>query len=193
MLEEAGAELLPFSPLEDATLPDDLDGLYFGGGYPESFPDLLSNNKNMRRKILELSRAGMPMYAECGGLMYMGRSLKNFDGRKYRMVSVLPIDTQMDKNYLAIKYVEIETTAQTLLGPKGTKARGQEFHQSRLVSPHLDNGCYTVTTNAGKSFAEGFKEANVLASYIHLHFKSNPSIPAHFISQCAGYRKTKRR
>lgn len=193
MLEEAGAELLPFSPLDDAYPPDDLDGLYFGGGYPESFPDLLSNNRNMRRKILELSRADMPMYAECGGLMYMGRSLRNFDGRKYPMVSVLPIDTRMDKNYLAIKYVEIETTAKTLLGPKGTKARGQEFHQSRLVSPHPGNGCYKVTTNAGKVFSEGFKQANVLASYIHLHFKSNPSIPAHFISRCIDYRKTKRR
>ena len=193
MLEEAGADLLPFSPLEDANLPDDLDGLYFGGGYPESFPDVLSNNKNMRRKILELSRVGMPMYAECGGLMYLGRSLKNFDGRKYPMVSVLPTDTEMDKNYLAIKYVEIETTAETLLGPKGTKARGQEFHQSRLVSAQLENGCYRVTTNAGKVFSEGFKQANVLASYIHLHFKSNPSIPTHFISRCLGYHKTKRR
>lgn len=193
MLEEAGAELLPFSPLEDTSLPDDLDGLYFGGGYPESFPDVLSENKSMRRKILESSRAGMPMYAECGGLMYMGRSLRNFDGRKYSMVSVLPIDTEMDKNYLAIKYVEIETTAETLLGPKGTKARGQEFHQSRLVSSHLENGCYIVTTNAGKVFSEGFKQANILASYIHLHFKSNPSVPTHFVSRCLDYRKIKRR
>lgn len=193
MLKEAGAELLPFSPLEDANPPDDLDGLYFGGGYPESFPDVLSENKNMRRKILELSREGMPVYAECGGLMYVGRSLKNFDGRKYPMVSVLPIDTEMDKNYLAIKYVEIETTAETLLGPKGTRARGQEFHQSRLVSSHLENGCYRVTTNAGKVFSEGFQQANVLASYIHLHFKSNPSIPSHFISRCLDHRRTKRR
>jgi cobyrinic acid a,c-diamide synthase len=193
MLEEAGAELLPFSPMEDTNLPDDLDGLYFGGGYPESFPDVLSENKNMRQKILEASRAGLPVYAECGGLMYMGRSLKNFDGRKYPMVSVLPIDTEMDKNYLAIKYVEIETTAETLLGPKGTKVRGQEFHHSRLVSSHLENGCYRVTTNAGKIFSEGFNRANVLASYIHLHFKSNPSVPSHFVSRCLDYRKTKRR
>jgi cobyrinic acid a,c-diamide synthase len=193
MLEEAGAALLPFSPLGDADLPDDLDGLYFGGGYPESFPDVLSENENMRRKILESARAGMPVYAECGGLMYMGRSLKNFDGRKYPMVSVLPIDTEMDKNYLAIKYVEIETTAETLLGPKGTKARGQEFHHSRLVSSHIENGCYRVTTNAGKVFSEGFGRANVLASYIHLHFKSNPSVPPHFVARCLNYRKTKRR
>jgi cobyrinic acid a,c-diamide synthase len=193
MLREAGAELVPFSPLADVNLPDDLDGLYFGGGYPESFPDVLSENRNMRRKILELSRAGMPVYAECGGLMYVGRSLRNFDGRKHPMVSVLPLDTEMDKNYLAIKYVEVETTAETLLGPQGTKARGQEFHQSRLVSSHTDNGCYRVTTNAGKVFSEGFKRANVLASYIHLHFKSNPSIPAHFVSRCLEYRRTKRR
>lgn len=193
MLEEAGAELLPFSPLKDVNLPADLDGLYFGGGYPESFPNVLSGNKKMRRKLLELSRAGLPVYAECGGLMYMGRSLKNFDGRKYSMASVLPIDTEMDKNYLAIKYVEIETTADTLLGPKGTKVRGHEFHQSRLVSSRAEDGCYRVTTNAGKVFSEGFRRANVLASYIHLHFKSNPSVPSHFVSRCLDYSKTKRR
>lgn len=193
MLEEAGAELLPFSPLGDASLPDALDGLYFGGGYPESFPEVLSGNQGMRRKILEFSRAGMPVYAECGGLMYMGRSLKNFDGRKYPMASVLPVDTEMDKDYLAIKYVEIETTAETLLGPKGTKVRGQEFHQSRLVSSRAEDRCYRVTTNAGKVFSEGFRRANVLASYIHLHFKSNPTVPSHFVSRCLDYRKTKRR
>lgn len=192
MLEEAGAELLPFSPLEDTDLPDDLDGLYFGGGYPESFPDVLSENRSMRRKILESSRRGMPVYAECGGLMYVGRSLKNFDGRNYPMASVLPIDTEMDKNYLAIKYVEIETTAETLLGPRGTKARGQEFHHSRLVSSPPGNGCYRVTTNAGQVFSEGFKRDNVLASYIHLHFKSNPSVPSHFVSRCLDYRQTRK-
>jgi cobyrinic acid a,c-diamide synthase len=109
------------------------------------------------------------------------------------MASVLPIGTEMDKNYLAIKYVEIETTAETLLGPKGTRARGQEFHHSRLVSSHLEIGCYRVTTNAGKVFSEGFNRANVLASYIHLHFKSNPSVPPYFVSRCLDYRKAKRR
>lgn len=193
MLEQAGAELLPFSPLEDANLPDALDGIYIGGGYPESFPDALSKNKGMRRKILELSRSGMPIYAECGGLMYLGRSLKNFDGQKYPMVSVFPVDIEMDKNFLAIKYVEIETTKETLLGPTGTKARGQEFHQSKLVSSDHKNGCYRVTTSHQQVFSEGFRQASVLASYIHLHFKSNPSIPAHFISRCLEYRKSRRR
>ena len=192
MLEQSGAELLPFSPLADENLPDNLDGLYIGGGYPESFPDILSKNKSMRRKILEMSRAGMPIYAECGGLMYLGRSLRNFDGRKYQMASVFPVDTEMDKNFLAIKYVEIETTKKTLLGPAGTKARGQEFHQFRIVSSDHTNGCYRVTTNTEQVFSEGFTQANVLASYIHLHFKSNPSIPAHFISRCVDYRKMKR-
>lgn len=193
MLEDAGAELCFFSPLEDARLPPNLDGLYIGGGYPESFPETLANNKPMRREILGCVRAGMPVYAECGGLMYLGRSLTNFDGRRYSMVSALPVDTKMDKKFLAIKYVEIETNADTLLGPKGTRMRGHEFHQSRLTaSDHVDKS-YRVESSRGEVFTEGFTRANVLGSYIHLHFKSNPAVPSHLVSECWNYKLRRRR
>lgn len=193
MLEDAGAELRFFSPLEDARLPPDLDGLYIGGGYPESFPETLANNRPMRREILGCVRAGMPIYAECGGLMYLGRSLTNFDGRRYSMVSALPVDTKMDKNFLAIKYVEIETSADTPLGPKGTRMRGHEFHQSRLISSDQMDEAYRVESSRGEVFTEGFKRANVLGSYIHLHFKSNPAVPSHLVSECLNYKLRRRR
>lgn len=193
MLEGAGAELRFFSPLADARLPPDLDGLYFGGGYPESFPEALANNRAMRREILRRVREGMPVYAECGGLMYLGRSLTNFDGRKYPMVSALPLDTRMDKKFLAIKYVEVETSADTPLGPKGTKMRGHEFHQSRLMWAGPVEKSYRVESSRGEVFAEGFARENVLGSYIHLHFKSNPAVPAHLVSACLSYRRRRGR
>jgi cobyrinic acid a,c-diamide synthase len=193
MLEEAGAELHFFSPIDDETLPADVSGLYIGGGYPESFAADLANNKVMRQQILRSVRAGMPVYAECGGLMYLGRTLTNFDGRKHAMVSALPLDTRMDKDFLAIKYVTVETNADTPLGPSGTKMRGHEFHQSRLTLSGQPNNSYRVESSRGEVFAEGFTRSNLLASYIHIHFKSNPNIPKHLISECLKYRMHQRR
>lgn len=193
MLEEAGAELCFFSPLEDATLPPDLDGLYIGGGYPESFAAELAGNKTMKRQILSSVRAGMPVYAECGGLMYLGNSLTNFDGRKHKMVSALPLDTKMDKDFLAIKYVTVETNADTPLGPSGTRMRGHEFHQSRLTISGQTTNAYRVESSRREVFAEGFTRSNLLASYIHIHFKSNPTIPTHLVSECLKYRMQRKR
>lgn len=193
MLEEAGAELHFFSPIADATLPPDIDGLYIGGGYPESFAAELADNKTMRQQILKSARAGMPVYAECGGLMYLGKTLTNFDGRKHAMVSALPLDTRMDKDFLAIKYVTVETNVDTPLGPSGTRMRGHEFHQSRLTLSGRPHNSYRVESSRGEVFAEGFTQANLLASYIHIHFKSNPDIPKHLVAQCLKYKLHRRR
>jgi len=189
MLEEAGAELVPFSPLEDRELPRDLDGLYIGGGYPESFPELLTGNEAMRREIFEFSQTGIPIYAECGGLMYLGRSLRAFDEKTYPMAGVLPVDTKMDQAHLVIKYVEVRTTKPTILGPRNTRARGQEFHQSRIISAEAGGRIYEVVTSANERFFEGFAHRNVLGSYIHLHFRSNPRIPANPVNWCLTQKK----
>jgi cobyrinic acid a,c-diamide synthase len=187
LLEQAGAQLVRFSPMESDILPD-VDGLYFGGGYPELFARGLSENLSMRTSVLTAAKRGMPIYGECGGMMYLGDAIRTFEGTSYPMVGILGGEFAMDPKYLAIKYVEVKTNADTLLGPAGTEARGQEFHQSRpIVAP--DFGCYTVRTSAGKLFAEGLLRNNVLGSYIHLHFCSNASIPAHFVEACRCFRQ----
>ena len=155
-LERNGAELIYFSPLTDPALPEGVGGLYIGGGYPESFAGALAENVRLRRDIRNHGEKGMPIYAECGGLMYLSRSLSDFDGKSYPMVSLLPLDVVMDAKYLAIKYISLETTRDTIIGPRGTKARGHEFHQSRIVRSSLAGNCYRVRDSGKRSFQEGF-------------------------------------
>jgi cobyrinic acid a,c-diamide synthase len=188
MLQEAGAKLFYFSPLHDKKLPANLDGLYLGGGYPESFPQKLFSNQNMRKEILRKIKEGMPVYAECGGLMYLSESIQGFEGAPFPMVSAVPLKVRMDRKHLTLRYVEIKTTAPTLLGPAGTKARGHEFHYSRIASNHYrGKPLYQGVNSAGEKFTEGFANRNLLASYCHLHFKSNPLIPAYFVQACWNY------
>lgn len=188
MMEEAGAKLAYFSPLKDRRLPPNLHGLYFGGGYPESFPKDLSGNKSLRREILYKVKEGMPVYAECGGLMYLSKSLADFNGKTFPMVSALPLRVKMEKKLLTIRYVELKTTGVTLLGPRGTRASGQEFHHSRIVSNRFKGKpAYACMTSTGNHYAEGFSSSNLLASYVHLHFKSNPRIAENFVERCKSF------
>ena len=187
LLEAAGAELVRFSPIRDNQIPL-VDGLYFGGGYPEVFARELSGNTAMKDSIARAARGGMPIYGECGGMMFLGAAIQGFDGTPYEMVGAIPASFAMDAKFLAIKYVEIETQENTLLGPQGTKVRGQEFHQSKLVGEAAP-GCYLVRTSDGQVFKEGLHFKNVLASYLHLHFRSNPEVPAHFVEAGRCYRE----
>ncbi len=193
MLKQAGAELVYFSPLKDKALPKNLDGLYFGGGYPESFLPLLSTNRRLRQEVLLKIKEGMPVYAECGGLMYLSKSIQGFDSKVFPMISALPLKIRMDRKHMTLHYIWIKTRKSTLLGPQGTIARGHEFHFSRIVSNrYYGRSVYRVTTSMNRSFVEGFKHQNLLASYIHLHFKSNSLIPAFFVRSCWNYGLTKK-
>ncbi len=181
LLEEAGAELVPFSPLDDRELPAGVAGLYLGGGYPESFPEILSANQSIQRQIRDLAAQGAPIYAECGGLLYLSQALTGFDGRRHAMASLLPLEVAMDSRHLAIRYVEIETLLPSILGPAGTRARGQEFHQSRIVSQPPSAPCFRITDSQDNVFTGGIAAGSVLGSYIHLHFGSNPEIPKRLV------------
>jgi cobyrinic acid a,c-diamide synthase len=191
-LEEAGAELVYFSPLEDKELPLDLDGLYFGGGYPENFAQQLEENEGIRSQILRCAQRRMPIYAECGGLIYICKKLLFEDERAFSMVGIFPHTIKWDKNYLAIRYVEIRTIRDTILGPEGLLIKGQEFHQTRLLSDLEEQSyCYEVSSSTSEQFLEGFYTKNVLASYMHLYFPSAEKIANHFIFQCKMYQQEK--
>ncbi len=193
-LRQAGAELVEFSPLKDKKLPTGLDGLYLGGGYPESFPGRLFRNRGLRKEILGKVRGGMPVYAECGGLMYLSRSLRGFDGRTWPMVGALPLAIAMDRRRMTLRYVEIKTTSPTLLGPKGTVARGHEFHYSSILSNgYRGKALYQGVNGGGDRFQEGFAFKNLLASYCHLHFASNPLLPASMVGACRNYGSSRNR
>jgi cobyrinic acid a,c-diamide synthase len=176
LLRDAGFELVPFRPTVDPGLPAATDAVYIGGGYPESFAARLAANTSLAAELRARAEAGMPLYAECGGLMYLGRSLTGFDGVRHEMSGVLPLDVVMDPEHLSIRYVEVRTRAESPLGEPGTTLRGQEFHQSRIVDADIDPTLYDVTTSDGKTSRDGYLLGGVVASYIHLHLASNRTL-----------------
>lgn len=186
LLARFGAEIVPFSPLDDKDLPGEVHGLYLGGGYPELFARQLSANQAMLQAVRERAGAGFPIYAECGGLMYLSREIYDLEGERHAMAGVLPFGVRMLPRLKALGYREVTLTADGLLGPAGTRARGHEFHYSEIVSePAEVPRLYQLTARGGgKPVREGYSVNRLLASYVHLHFGSNPEVARHFVARC---------
>lgn len=181
-LEAAGAELVFFSPLSDG-LPPDLDGLYLPGGYPELHIEALGQNRPLLTGLGQAAHQGLPIYAECGGMMLLAESI---DG--VAMAGVLPGQARLLPRRKALGYREVSFSADTPLGPAGTRARGHEFHYSELDLPESVERCYNLSRKGGESLGtEGFRYKNVLASYVHLHFSSNPQLAENFVRFCEEY------
>jgi cobyrinic acid a,c-diamide synthase len=188
-LEAAGAELVRFSPLRDAAVPA-VDGLYLGGGYPELHGAALAGNLVMRESIAALGRRGAPVYAECGGLMYLTRAIVTVERVRHDMVGLLPGVAHMHEELQALGYVEIETQADTLLGGKATRFRGHQFRYSRLelddaVGVDASDLVYALRRRrGGDTHREGYRVGNVLASYVHAHWASNPTVATSLVAAC---------
>ena len=179
LLRENGAEIAFFSPLSDASLPRDLDGLYLGGGYPELHAEALSCNAQMLADIRAFVAKGKPVYAECGGMIYLGQSLALPDGANYAMAGVLPLQFEMTPLLVKFGYVDVTFIEDCLLGRKGTKVRGHSFHCSRVRAGSIVPAAYRLKYSlSGIEELEGFSSANLLASYVHLHFRANPALAA---------------
>jgi cobyrinic acid a,c-diamide synthase len=182
LLREQGSEIVRFSPLTDASLPPDLDALYLGGGYPELYAPQLSGNRQMLEQVRRFAASGRPIYAECGGMLYLSESL-TVDKGSYAMAALLPLSIQMTDRLVQFGYVTVEFTEDCLLGRKGTVVRGHSFHHSRIASQGNVATNYRVQYSmSGKEEQEGFRQGNVLASYIHLHFRANPAVAENFIA-----------
>ncbi len=180
LLRQAGAELVEFSPLHDRQLPAGLDGLYFGGGYPELHAAQLVKNRSLRQQVREFAAAGGPIYAECGGFMYLCSAI---DGQA--MCGIFPGEAKMLSRRRALGYRQVELAAETLLGPVGTQVRGHEFHYSDVEMPQQIERCYRLSRRAGEQLpTEGCRLKNVLGSYVHLHFGSNPQVVENFVNFC---------
>lgn len=226
LLRAAGAEIVTFSPLSDSSIPDDIDAIYIGGGYPELYAERLSKNHSMLKAIYEWYDSGKPLYAECGGMMYLSQgiyynqfpSLEGLGvgnkGEYYAMAGVFPFETQMRDKLSRLGYREVELIDNCLLGKKGTLLRGHEFHYSEIVKGQTEgtvpdlrtersgvvesglspsargdiiNKIYSVRDNHGEFVnASGYKLKNTLASYIHIHFGSNPATADNFINFIRG-------
>ncbi|HEU4734833.1 MAG TPA: cobyrinate a,c-diamide synthase [Kofleriaceae bacterium] len=192
-LEQLGAELVPFSPVRDPQLPD-VDGLYLGGGYPELSAEALAANRAMRAGIAGFVGAGGPVYAECGGLMYLASAIRTLDGRRHDMVGVLPGEAVMRDRLVALGYVEVETQAPTVLGGPGLRFRGHQFRYSELELPAEVMRAYTVRRRRGGEVArEGFCTGSVLASYVHAHWASNPLVARGLVAACTEHARLRAR
>ncbi|HXN85577.1 MAG TPA: cobyrinate a,c-diamide synthase [Candidatus Binataceae bacterium] len=185
-LETLGAELVRFAPSRDSKLPE-VDGLYFGGGYPELLARELSSNRAMLELIREFAKSSRPIYAECGGLMYLCGAIRTLDGATWKMAGLIPGVAVMSPRLQALGYAEVETRAPSILGPSGTKFRGHQFRYSTIDAngtgtlPHL----YRVRPKWGAEFEEGCCLDNLVASYVHAHWASNPAVAEAFVNACA--------
>ena len=191
LLTDAGAQIVFFSPLNDTRLPPELDGLYLGGGYPELFTSQLSQNRQLRDSIKTLSDSGMPIYGECGGMMYLGRAISDLDNVRYPMTSCFPLETRMLPRLKSLGYREVRLIEDNLLGKSGHVIRGHEFHYSEInTEPEDIKKDYSVSGRGdARSYSEGYRVKNTLGSYVHLHFGSCPSVCSAFVESCLAFKR----
>jgi cobyrinic acid a,c-diamide synthase len=191
LLEALGARLVYFSPLKDSQLPHDLHGLYIGGGFPEVFAKELAQNTRMKESIWKFYQAGAPIYAECGGLMYLCEALIDFEGHAHEMVGLVPARTIMQRAKLSLGYVEVEVLKDNILSHKGERFRGQTFHYSVLEGENPDP-CYLAKHGENLSY-DGYSLKNLLATYIHAHFVAAPQLAENFVQSCLGFKNREMR
>lgn len=188
-LKGFGAEWVPFSPVHDTALPEKLGGLYIGGGFPEVFAEKLAENTAMLESIRRAAASGMPIFAECGGYMYLMDAIRDFDGQLHPMTGVLKGTAVMTKRLQRFGYISAALAADSVFGPAGTALKGHEFHRSlREGTAEPDTPAYAVTRARPphETWICGENTGNVLAAYAHIHWISNPEAALNFVK--ASYR-----
>jgi cobyrinic acid a,c-diamide synthase len=183
-LRQLGAELVFWSPIADDTLPSHVSGLYLGGGFPEIFAQELASNLSAQASVKSAILAGMPVYAECGGLMYLCDRLIDYDGNSWPMVGVIPAGVSMQQQ-LTLGYRRATAQRNSPLIPAGTMVWGHEFHHSRLEGA-IANPFYELRGYHADSATvlEGWQHNQLHASYLHLHWGIYPEIPQQFLKAC---------
>lgn len=182
-LERLGAELCYFSPLAARELPE-VDGLYFGGGYPELHAAELARNAGLRSAIRAFAERGRPIYAECGGLMYLADAIRTLDGQSHAMVGCLRGEAVVRERLVALGYVDVETRSRTLLGPSGLRFRGHQFRYSELCGAPEGTAYVLQKRRGGEPLLEGYQSGSVLGSYVHAHWASNPEVAVGLVESC---------
>lgn len=192
LLRALGAELAFWSPLADAALPEGVQGLYLGGGFPEVFASELAANHVAQASVRAAIQAGLPTYAECGGLMYLCQSIQDFETCSWPMVGIFPAQVQMGKR-LTLGYRQAIAQQDTPLLRQGQKIWGHEFHRSHLVSaPQSPLYRLRGYDPSSAEFDEGWRSHYVHASYVHLHWGACPDIPARFLDSCHAFKAAQR-
>lgn len=183
LLRSQGAEIVTFSPLEDHALPEGVQGLYLGGGYPELYAKRLSQNSQMLNAIKEWADDGGAIYAECGGFMYLTKGIVTHEGEEFSMAGVFPVLARMQTRRASLGYREVQLTDNCFFGSAGDTFRGHEFHYSAIEEmPQSVERVYQVNNGT----REGYRLGNVLGGYMHLHFGYNSMMAEEFVNFCKG-------
>lgn len=180
LLEEAGAQLIEFSPLRDSRLPEHTEGILLGGGYPELFAKELSENGSMRKSIKDAIAAGVPSVAECGGFMYLHETLTDDKGNTHPMAGVIPGGCRNTGRLVRFGYVEIEEKKSLFL--EGKSIRGHEFHY--YDSDHNGQCCTAAKPTTGRTWECVHASENHWWGYPHLYYPSNPAFVSYFLGRC---------
>lgn len=182
-LEANNAQIIPFSPLHDEEIPD-VDGIYIGGGYPEIFANELESNNSMRESVLKYHKDGNPIYAECGGLMYLSKSINDRD-----MCGVFNYPSRMTKKVQALSYVISRAQNDNIILKKGEEFRGHEFHYSKIeINGLKPRYAFKILRGRGITGSEdGLMENNTVASYVHTHVAACPQFGLNFARNAGSY------
>lgn len=184
LLKNHGAELVEFSPLSDSRVPE-ASAIIFGGGFPEMFAEKLSQNQQMRKSIVSLAWSGIPIYAECGGLMYLSREIIGSDGTSFPMVGLLPGQVKMENRLQNFGYCFAEALQDTFILRRGERFRGHEFHYSSWKGSSTTSVFKVGRRNLHRQ--EGFSKDNIHASYVHLNWFSARQIPKRLVAAAKKY------
>lgn len=188
VLEELGVKKVYFSPLEDVEVPNDLDGIYLGGGFPEVFADELQRNMSFKKSLKLALQKGVPTYAECGGLMYLTEGIKDLEENFYDMVGFFPVKAEMTNSLQRFGYVEVTTKTNISI-------KAHEFHRSKVEAVSgIEYNYHVEKRRDGEvinSWNCGLMSKNVLAGYPHIHFYSNPDFLIQLIERCKEYKNEK--
>lgn len=182
LLRKMGAELIPFSPLHDEALPEKISGLILGGGYPEIYLDQLSKNTFIIENIRHAIEKGLPTYAECGGFMYLGKSIENFP-----MIGIIDMKSEMTSRLQNFGYIIMDQKTDDFgwINPK-CKIPAHEFHYSKS---NLDHGAFISTkVSSGKQWDSMVVDENLFAGYPHLHFWGTPQLSEGFLNKCRKFK-----
>jgi cobyrinic acid a,c-diamide synthase len=189
-LEAQGAETIVISPFSSDTIPP-VDAIYIGGGFPETHARELSSNLTFRKQLKDLAHGGLPIYAECGGLMYLGEELV-LEGTSYPMADVLPVVFGFSKKPQGHGYTVVKVAHKNPYFDIGTEIKGHEFHYSKVLKWRGTDNDLAFTMKRGTGFLnkrDGVCYKNVLATYTHIHALGTPSWAGALVRNATAYRK----
>ena len=191
-LERLGAEIKFISPLSQSKIPD-VDAIYMGGGFPETHATQLSANQDFRDNLKALSRNGLPIYAECGGLIFLGESIC-LGGVVYPMTGILPLRFGLSKRPQGHGYTEVEVVNENPFYPKGEVLRGHEFRYSKVISIDYDDSAMAFKMIRGKGILEkkdGFFKDNTFGTYTHIHALGSTSWASALVSKARVFKASR--